>query len=236
MPTVKLTELKSISDFWRLRFVRVQPEQWRFTKHPLLTYLQSRHPAVTTYSVQWQEELVGYVMLIHAENPTQWIIERLTINGAHQRQGLAYAVADQLIDMIYGFENSEMVIARYKPENEAARKLFEKLRFVEREEMFRGRHIALLEFEFEDDEAEDDDYEEDDYEGDDYEEEEDYEDDDYEGDDYEEDDYEEDDYEEDDYEEDDYEEDDYEEDDYEEDDYEEDDLADAKSEKVAKDG
>ena len=93
-------------------------------------------------------------MLIHAENPTQWIIERLTIDREHQRQGYGYAVVDQLIDMIYGFENSEMVIARYKPENEAAQALFEKLNFVQREEMFRGRHIALLEFEFEEVEEE----------------------------------------------------------------------------------
>ena len=77
------------------------------------------------------------------------IIERLTIDRDRQRQGIGYAVADQLIDMVHGFDNSEMVIARYQPENEAARALFAKLNFVERDEMFRGRHVALLEFEFE---------------------------------------------------------------------------------------
>ena len=63
---------------------------------------------------------------------------------------------DQLIDMVHDFENSEMVIARYRPENDAARSLFNKLGFKEREEMFRGRHVSLLEFEFEED-AEDED-------------------------------------------------------------------------------
>ncbi|MCY4146490.1 MAG: GNAT family N-acetyltransferase [Chloroflexi bacterium] len=138
-------------DFLALAAVRVQPSQRRFTKHPLLTYLQSRHPAVTTFCVQRERQQVGYVMLIHAENPTQWIIERLTIDRESQGAGLGYAVADQLIDMVHGFENSEMVIARYHPDNGAARALFAKLNFVERDEMFRGRHIALLEFEFEED-------------------------------------------------------------------------------------
>jgi len=59
--------------------------------------------------------------------------------------------------MIHGFENSEMVIARYEPENLAARKLFDKLGFVRQEELFRDRHVAVLKFEFEDDDDEDDD-------------------------------------------------------------------------------
>ncbi len=149
MPAIELVELSSLRDYWALIAVRVQPAQRRFTRNWFLTYMQSRHPAVTTYCVQAAGELVGFVMLIHAENPAQWIIERLTIDRDHQRQGIGYAVADQLIDMVYGFENSEMVIARYDPENEAARALFARLNFTERDEKFRGRHIALLEFEFE---------------------------------------------------------------------------------------
>ena len=58
-----------------------------------------------------------------------------------------------------------MVIARYHPDNDDARSLFQRLKFEEREKMFRGRNIALLEFEFEeladDDEAEADDESED---------------------------------------------------------------------------
>ena len=152
MPEVKLTELTSIRDFMALTAVRVKPEQRRFTKNAIITYLQTRHPAVTTYAINWRGQLVGFVMLIHAENPTQWIIDRLTIDRDHQGQGVGYAVADQLIDMVHDFENSEMVIARYLPQNDAARSLFTKLGFNEREEMFRGRHVTLLEFEFEEDE------------------------------------------------------------------------------------
>ena len=155
MPEVKLNELTSMRDFMALTAVRVKPEQRRFTRNAIITYLQTRHPAVTTYGIYVQEQLAGFVMLIHAENPTQWIIDRLTIDRDHQGQGVGYAVADQLIDMVHDFENSEMVIARYRPENDAARRLFNKLGFNEREEMFRGRHVSLLEFEFE----EEDDYE-----------------------------------------------------------------------------
>ena len=151
---IKLTEITALREFLALSAVRVKPEQRRFVKNLLLSFMQTRHPAVTSYRVEREGQLIGYVMLIHAENPTQWIVERLTIDRDHQRQGLGYAVADQLIDMVHDFENSEMVIARYEPENEAARRLFGKLGFAEREEMFRGRHVATLEFEFEEDEEE----------------------------------------------------------------------------------
>lgn len=160
MSDIKLTELTSIRDFMALTAVRVKREQRRFTRNAIITYLQTRHPAVTTYGINWKGQLAGFVMLIHAENPTQWIIDRLTIDRDHQRQGLGYAVIDQLIDMVHDFENSEMVIARYRPENDAARSLFNKLGFKEREEMFRGRHVSLLEFEFEEDDEDEDDEDE----------------------------------------------------------------------------
>ena len=151
MSDIRLVELKTFSDFYALLAIRVKPKQRRFTRNPFITFLQTRHHAVTTYAIHLDEQLIGFVMLIHAENPVQWIIERLTIASEHQRQGHGHAVADQLIDMIHNFENSEMVIARYAPENTAARKLFGKLNFVEREEMYRDRHVAVLNFEFEED-------------------------------------------------------------------------------------
>lgn len=151
MGNFKLTEIKALGEFLNLRHIRLEREQRRFSKNLLITFLQTRHPAVTSYRIDAEGEAIGYVMLIHAENPTQWIIERLTIDRDHQRKGYAYAVVDYLIDMVHDFENSEMVIARYRPDNEPARRLFERLNFQQQEKMFRGRHIAILEFEFEDD-------------------------------------------------------------------------------------
>ncbi len=154
---LKLTEISGLRDFLALNVIRVKPRQRRFTKNVVLSWMQSRHPAVSFYRIDWQGQLIGYVMLIHASQPTQWIIERLTIDQEFQRQGLGYAVADQLIDMIHGFENSEMVIARYEPENLAARKLFDRLEFKVQDELFRDRHVAVLKFEFEEDEEGDED-------------------------------------------------------------------------------
>ena len=161
---ITLAELYSLNDWLGLRHIRVKPEQRRFMTSLFISWLQSRHPAVTSYGIDWQGKRIGYVMLIHAENPTQWIIERLTIDRSWQGQGHGYAVADMLIDMIHEFENSEMVIARYHPDNDTARRLFHRLKFEEQDKMFRGRRIALIEFEFEepDDEGADDDNEEDD--------------------------------------------------------------------------
>ena len=155
MPDIKLVEISSLREFLALSAVRVQPEQRRYATNTLLSWMQNRHPAVTTYNVLADGHLAGYVMLIHAQNPAQWIIERLTIDGGKQRQGIGFAVADKLVDMVHGFENSEMVIARYHPQNDAARALFAKLGFEEREEMFRGRNLATLEFEFEEVENDD---------------------------------------------------------------------------------
>lgn len=152
MQDIKLTEISGLREFLALNVISVKPRQRRFTKNVVLSWMQSRHPAVSFYRVEWRETLVGYVMLIHAQQPTQWIIERLTIDQEYQRQGLGYAVADYMIDMIHGFENSEMVIARYEPENLAARKLFDKLNFEQQDELFRDRHVAVLKFEFEEDE------------------------------------------------------------------------------------
>ena len=161
MNEIKLVEIRAMREILALGHIRVKPEQRRFTKNLFLTYLQTRHPAVTSYRIDVAEESIGYVMLIHAENPLQWIIDRLAISAEHQRQGYGHAVADQLIDMVHDFENSEMVIARYAPSNDDARRLFGRLKFVEQEKMFRGRHIAVLEFEFEEveevDEDDDDD-------------------------------------------------------------------------------
>ena len=181
MAKVTLKELKSRSDWFPLRFIRVKPEQRRFTTNIIITYLQATHPSVTPYTIHLDDKLIGYVLLIHAENPAQWIIERLTIDKEYQRQGYGYEVADQLIDMIHEFENSEMVIARYDPDNEAARSLFAKLKFVEQEKKYRNRNLALLEFEFEEEEVEDEELDEDDddwIDEDDWEDDEDWEDDD----------------------------------------------------------
>ena len=156
MSDIELTEITGLREFWALSVIRVKPRQRRFTSNVLMNWMQSRHPAVSFYRVDKGKRLAGYVMLIHAQEPTQWIIERLTIDAEYQRQGLGYAVADQLIDMVHGFENSEMVIARYAPENVAARKLFDKLGFKVQDELFRDRHVAVLKFEFEEVEDEDD--------------------------------------------------------------------------------
>lgn len=156
MAEFELTEIKSLGEFLNLRHIRLEREQRRFSRNLIITFLQTRHPAVTSYRIDAEGAAIGYVMLIHAENPTQWIIERLTIDRDHQRQGYAYAVVDHLIDMVHDFENSEMVIARYEPENEPARRLFERLNFEQQEKMFRGRHIAILEFEFEEEEVDPD--------------------------------------------------------------------------------
>lgn len=144
-----LVEVSSLRDLLALGSIRVKREQRRFTKNLLITYLQTRHPAVTTYRIDVGDAPIGYVMMVHADNPAQWIIERLTIDEAYQGKGYGYAVADRLIDMIHDFDNSEMVIVRYKPNNETARRLFERLGFVEQDKVFRGRQIATLDFEFE---------------------------------------------------------------------------------------
>ena len=182
MPKVVLKEVKSWRDWLPLRNLQVKPEQRKYKTNVVISYLQATHPAVTGYGIYVEENLIGYVFLIHAENPVQWIIDRLIIDKQYQRQGYGNDVVDQLIDMVYDFENSEMVIARYDPDNEAARQLFVKWKFEEQDRIVRGRNIATLEFEFEeievdeeddledeDDNDEEDNLDEDEYDDDEYE-------------------------------------------------------------------
>ena len=179
MSKVVLKEYKTWRDWLPARNIQVHPDQRKFTSNIIVSYLQASHPAVTGYGLFVDDNLIGYVFLIHAENPVQWIVDRLTIDKEYQRQGYGYDVVDQLIDMVYDFDNSEMVVARYDPDNDAARQLFAKLKFEEQEKMSRGRNIATLEFEFDeveveeddlddevDDDLDDDDYDDDDDDGD----------------------------------------------------------------------
>lgn len=170
MADVALKELKGMSKWLDLRHIRVKPEQRKYTSNLIMSYLQANHPSVTAYSIHLDDTIIGYVLLIHADNPAQWIIERLTIDADYQRQGYAYAVVDQLIDQIYEYENSEMVVVRYNPDNEAARQLAKKLKFEEQEKLIRDRNVAILEFEFEEVEGEDDDEDDDEFDTDDAEE------------------------------------------------------------------
>ena len=162
MPKVVLKEFKSWREWWASRNIQVHSNQRKYTTNVIMSYLQATHPSVTGYGLYVDETQIGYVFLIHAENPAQWIIDRLTIDKQYQRQGYGEDVVDQLIDMVYDFENSEMVIARYNTDNDVARQLFAKMKFEEQEDrIVRGRNIAVLEFEFEESE-EDDEYEDDD--------------------------------------------------------------------------
>lgn len=150
MPKTTLKKMQTTRDWLGLRAVRIKPEQRKFTTLLMLSYMQSSHQAITMYGVYLDDIAIGYVMLIQADNPSQWIIERLTIDRDHQRQGYGYDVVDQLIDQVYELEDSEMVVARYDKDNIAARDLFAKLKFEERDKSTRGRKIAVLKFEFED--------------------------------------------------------------------------------------
>jgi len=85
MPTFKLIEIRSLSEFLNLRHIRVEREQRRFSKNLIVTFLQTRHPSVTPYRVDAEAEAIAYVMLISAENPTTWTIARLTIARIDQR-------------------------------------------------------------------------------------------------------------------------------------------------------
>jgi RimJ/RimL family protein N-acetyltransferase len=150
MPKTTLKKMQTTRDWLGLRAVRTKPEQRKFTTLLMLSYMQSSHHAITMYGVYLDDTAIGYVMLIQADDPSQWIIERLTIDRDHQRQGYGYDVVDQLVDKVYELEDSEMVVARYDKDNTAARDLFAKLKFEERDKPTRGRKIAVLKFEFED--------------------------------------------------------------------------------------
>lgn len=156
MAKVSLQKLSGISEWLAINRIRILPEQRKYTDSLMSSYVQSRHPAVTPYAAYVDGNPVGFVLLVHAETATQWIIARLLIDKDHQRKGYAYDICDQLIDIVHDKPDSEAMVATYHDDNDAARALFAKLNFVETGKEHQGKKVARLDFEFEAVEVEDD--------------------------------------------------------------------------------
>jgi diamine N-acetyltransferase len=98
------------------------------------------------YGLYLNGEPVGFAMtglnLNHSR--FQGLILRLMVDEKHQGRGYGHAAMKVMTEMFLGDERVKAVCISYAPENEAARKLYTSLGFVETGEMLESEVLAVL--------------------------------------------------------------------------------------------
>ena len=89
---------------------------------------------------------VGFLMYGHNfEHPTQQVfIQRLMVDENFQRKGYGRFAMNRMIEIFRADERIKEVGISYAPENDAAKKLYASMGFVETGEIFEGEAVAAL--------------------------------------------------------------------------------------------
>lgn len=103
-------------------------------------YLEARSRAIYNEA----EALVGYALFGRDVFSGRWKVFRLMIDAAHQRKGYGEAAMRQIIDEIAQEPDGNEILICYHDPNQAARKLYAHLGFVEQEMDAAGKVTALL--------------------------------------------------------------------------------------------
>ena len=93
-----------------------------------------------------QDIPVGFLMYgINFEHPKQQaFIIRLMVDDKYQGKGYGRFGMQKMLELFHGNERIQVVGISYEPENEAARKLYASLGFIEPGEMIDGETLAIL--------------------------------------------------------------------------------------------
>jgi diamine N-acetyltransferase len=77
------------------------------------------------------DELVGFLLYGRDDSSGKWKIFRLMIDAAYQRRGYAFAAMQQAVAIIRQKPDAGEILIAYQQENEAARRLYRQMGFVE---------------------------------------------------------------------------------------------------------
>lgn len=105
-------------------------DQKKFVASNLYSLAQSKFlPDFETLAVYKDEVMVGFVMFGLDPDDSKYWIYRLMIDASHQGNGYGLEAMKQVIDKIKAKPDATDIMLDYRPDNEAAAKLYEKLGF-----------------------------------------------------------------------------------------------------------
>jgi len=91
-----------------------------------------------------QDQMVGYVLFGRDVLTNQWKIFRLMIDKSHQGKGYGESAMRDIIEQTANESDGDEILICYQDSNQAARRLYAKLGFVEQEVDSSGKVTALL--------------------------------------------------------------------------------------------
>jgi diamine N-acetyltransferase len=82
------------------------------------------------YAVYHGKEMIGFAMYEHDQEEGQWWISNLMIAAEHQGRGYGRLATEVLIALMV-MEGCKEILVGYADDNEVARRLYQRLGFVE---------------------------------------------------------------------------------------------------------
>jgi len=141
-------------DNWReLVELKVREDQTGFVASNLYSIAESQfgdeydgHWDLFPYGIYDGDIPVGFLMFgCNFEHPThQAFIQRLMVDQSFQGKGYGRFGMEQMLDLFRADERIKTVSISYEPENEAAKKLYARLGFVETGQMIGDEAVAFL--------------------------------------------------------------------------------------------
>ncbi|WP_033543537.1 GNAT family N-acetyltransferase, partial [Planococcus sp. CAU13] len=127
-----MIEFKEVDrhNFFNVIDLKVREEQKSFVATNLFSLAQAKaFPECVCLAIYYDDVLVGFTMYcLDADDKEYWIY-RLMIDGKFQSKGYGKAAMEKLIDRIKEDKEHQMIYLSFEPENDLAKKLYEKLGF-----------------------------------------------------------------------------------------------------------
>ena len=126
--------------------LELAPDQKNFLPSNLYSIAESQfyEHARSRVICDEQEQVVGYALYGRDIFTNKWKIFRLMIDKSHQGQGYGENAMREIIEQISKEPDGNEILICYQDVNQAARRLYAKLGFIEQEINTEGKVTALL--------------------------------------------------------------------------------------------